>query len=121
MIWLALATSTAVAEPAVSPHLPPATMVPAPPAPPQVLSPDDVALYKEIMAAERDGQYARAKTLLAKVSDTSLEGYVEAQHFLSAAPRNVTAEPLVDWLQQYRDLAVAEKIYRLAVQHSTKK
>jgi soluble lytic murein transglycosylase len=124
MIWLALATSTAVAEPAVSPNLPAATVVPAAPAapaPPQVLSPDDVALYKEIMAAERDGQYAKAETLMAKVSDTSLTGYVEAEHFLSASPKNVTAEPLVDWLQQYRDLAVAEKIYRLAVQHSTKK
>jgi soluble lytic murein transglycosylase-like protein len=121
-----LAATAAAAEPAVSPRLPPATAVPAattPDAspPPQILSPDDVALYKEIMRAQRNGQYARAKTLFAKVSDTSLQGYVEAQHFLSAPPRSVTAQPLVDWLQQYRDLAVAEKIYRLAVQHSTKK
>ena len=27
----------------------------------------------------------------------------------------------MDWLAQYRDLAVAERIYRLAVAHSTKK
>jgi soluble lytic murein transglycosylase len=88
---------------------------------PQILSPDDAALYRQIMAAEKNGQYARAKTLLAKVSDTSLEGYAEAQHFLSAPPKNVTAEPLVEWLHQYRDLAIAERIYRLAVAHSTKK
>jgi soluble lytic murein transglycosylase-like protein len=113
-----------VAQPAVSPNLPPATVVPATvnaPAPPQILSSDDVSRYKEIMQAERNGQHAKAKSLLARVSDRSLEGYVEAQHFLSASPRSITAQPLVDWLAQYRDLAVAEKIYRLAVQHSTKK
>jgi soluble lytic murein transglycosylase len=88
---------------------------------PQILSSDDVALYRQIMAAEKDGQYARAKSLLAKVSDTSLEGYAEAQHFLSASPKSVTAAPLVEWLHQYRDLAIAERIYRLAVAHSTKK
>jgi soluble lytic murein transglycosylase len=124
LIWLAFATSAAVAQPAVPPNLPPATIVPATasaPAPPQILSPDDVSLYKEIMQAERNGQHARAKSLLARVSDRSLEGYVEAQHFLSASPRSITAQPLVDWLAQYRDLAVAERIYRLAVAHSTKK
>ena len=118
-----LAATAAVAQPAVSPNLPQATVVPASAAPaaPQILSPDDVALYKEIMQAERDGQYTRAKFLLAKVSDTSLQGYAEAQHFLSAPSKSVNAQELVDWLTQYRDLAVAEKIYRLAVQHSTKK
>jgi soluble lytic murein transglycosylase-like protein len=88
---------------------------------PAVLSPDDVALYRQIMAAEKNGEYARAKTLFAKVSDPSLEGYVEAQHFLSAPPKSITAEPLVDWLHQYRDLPIADRIYRLAVAHSTKK
>ena len=100
------------------PDLPPTPPVPVAP---QILSADDVALYKQIMAAEKDGRYARAKTLLAKASDTSLEGYAEAQHFLSASPKSVTAAPLVEWLHQYRDLAIAERIYRLAVAHSTRK
>ncbi len=123
MLCFALATTAAVAQPAVSPNLPQATVVPASAAPaaPQILSADDVALYKQIMQAERSGQSARAKTLFAKVSDTSLQGYAEAEHFLSAPSKSVNAQELVDWLTQYRDLAVAEKIYRLAVQHSTKK
>ena len=118
-----LATTAAAAQPAVSPNLPPATVVPASAAPaaPQILSPDDVALYKEIMQAEQDGRATKAKSLLAKVSDNSLQGYAEAEHFLSAPSKNVSAQDLVDWLTQYRDEAVAEKIYRLAVQHSTKK
>ena len=87
---------------------------------PQVLSPDDVALYKQIMAAERAGQTSKAKELLARVSDTSLTGYAEAQYFLSAAPRKVTVKPMVAWLEQYRELAVADRIYRMAVARSTK-
>ncbi|HUE63211.1 MAG TPA: transglycosylase SLT domain-containing protein [Rhizomicrobium sp.] len=122
-----LAATAAVAQPAVSQRgLAPATLVPAaqtPAAspPPQILSADDVTLYKEIMQAQRNGQYAKAKKLFARVSDTSLQGYVEAEHFLSASPRSISVKPLVEWLAQYRDLAVADRIYRLAVAHSTKK
>jgi soluble lytic murein transglycosylase len=115
-----LAATAALAQPAV-PITPPAPSPFSAPTAPTILSPDDVALYKDIMAAERDARYARAKTLTAKLSDTSLLGYVEAQHFLSAASKNLTIEPLVAWLEQYRDLAVADRIYRLAVAHSTKK
>ena len=85
-----------------------------------VLSADDVTLYRQVMAAERAGQYSRAKTLFAKISDPSLEGYAEAQHFLSASAKSLTVEPLVEWLQKYRDLPIADRIYRLAVAHSTK-
>lgn len=91
------------------------------PVAPQVLSAADVALYKQIMAAERAGQFAKAESLMAQVSDPSLIGYAEAQHFLSASPKSVAAKPLVEWLQKYRDLAVADHIYRLAVDRSTKK
>ena len=119
----ALLCGSAFAEPAVPVGGPIAAEPPtsAQPAAPQILSPDDIALYRQIMVAERAGEYAKAKKLLGKVSDTSLEGYVEAQHFLTASPKSLTAEPLVEWLQQYRDLPVAERIYRLAVAHSTRK
>jgi len=72
------------------------------------------------MAAERAGQYSKAKTLFAQVGDTSLEGYAEAQHYLSASAKSVKTEDLVAWLQEYRDLPIAERIYRLAVAHNTK-
>jgi soluble lytic murein transglycosylase len=129
LAFLLSAVLPALAQPAVPPspltparQSPPATITPASASvAPQVLSADDVALYRQVMAAEKGGEYSRAKALLAKVSDPSLEGYAEAQHFLSASPKSVTVEPLVDWLQQYRDLAIADRIYRLAVAHSTKK
>ena len=100
---------------------PPAVTTIAPqPVAPAVLSPEDVALYRQVMQAERDGQYGKAHALLAKVGDASLQGYAEAQHFLSASPRSVSTEALVDWLRQYRDLPVADRIYRLAVAHNTR-
>ncbi len=98
----------------------PGTVSPSLSIAPQVLSPDDVALYKKIMAAMRAGGAAKARTLLAQVSDPSLQGYAEAQYFLSAAPKSVTVKPMVAWLQQYRELAVADRIYRMAVARSTK-
>jgi soluble lytic murein transglycosylase-like protein len=122
LIWLMLATTAAVAQPAVPPNPEPVT---APPAAasvaPQILSPGDVALYRQVVQAERNGQSAKAKKLFAKVSDTSLEGYVRAEHLLSATPRRLTVKPLIEWLAQYRDLAIADRIYRLAVAHSTKR
>ena len=130
MAFLLSAALPALAQPAVPPsqlaparQAPPVTVAPAASLSlaPQILSADDVALYRQIMTAEKDGQYARATTLLAKLSDPSLTGYAQAEHFLSASPKSVTVEALVDWLQQYRDLPIAERIYRLAVAHSTKK
>jgi soluble lytic murein transglycosylase-like protein len=91
------------------------------PATPAVLSAEDVALYKQIMAAERAGDHTRATRLSAKVSDPSLLGYAEALYFLSATPKRVTVKPLVAWLQENRELAVADRIYRMAVARSTKK
>ena len=84
------------------------------------MSAGDVALYRQIFAAERNGEIAKAKKLLAKISDPTLEGYAEAVRLLSGK-RVVTIGELVAWLGQHRDLAVADKVYRLAVAHSTKK
>jgi len=86
-----------------------------------VLSAEDIALYKDIMAAERKGDSARASRLSAKLNDPSLLGYAEAVRFMAASPKRVTVKPLVAWLGQNRELAVADRIYRLAVARSTKK
>src|SRR6185503_6380883 len=87
---------------------------------PQVLGATDVALYRDIFAAEKSGQFAKAKTLLAKVSDDTLKGYVEAEHFLSPKSGRVATTELIAWLKDYRDLPVADRIYRLAVSRSSK-
>jgi hypothetical protein len=103
-----------------SPAAPAQPLASAAPAAPQVLSAGDVALYKEIMAAHRAGEFTKATRLMAQISDPVLMGYAEAQRFLAAEPKNVTATSLVSWLEQYRDLAVADRIYRMAVARSTR-
>jgi soluble lytic murein transglycosylase len=85
----------------------------------QILSASDVSLYRQLFTAERNDEISRTKSLLAKISDPTLEGYAEAARLESS--RNVTISELVDWLEKYRDLSVADSIYRLAVDHSTKK
>jgi soluble lytic murein transglycosylase-like protein len=113
----------AMAQPAVAPPAPvSATTAPSPSLSlaPQILSPDDVALYRQIMAAERDGQYTKAKTLAAKVTDTTLLGYAQAFHFLSASQQSVKIQDLTAWLEANRETAIADRVYRLAVSHATR-
>src|SRR3954471_23537744 len=82
---------------------------------PQILSTADAALYRESIAAARAGQITKSRSLFAKVSDNSLQGYVEAEQFLSPKARLATPAALAAWLKDYRELAVADRIYRLAV------
>ncbi|HEU4548130.1 MAG TPA: lytic transglycosylase domain-containing protein [Rhizomicrobium sp.] len=112
----ALCGSAAAETPAAAP-----VQLRAGPASPRILSPGDVELYRQVMASERAGHYSRAKTLFAKIDNPLLLGYAEGLHLLSASPRSVRIGALKDWLSQYRDLAIADRIYRLAVARSTRR
>src|SRR6185437_7021622 len=85
-----------------------------------VLSPSDVTLYRQVFAAERAGRFDDAKDLFGRVSDRSLEGYVLAEHYLSPHGHASLAE-LIDWMHQYGELPIADRVYRLAVQRASKK
>ena len=119
-------TMPATAQTAVSSQPPARANPPATMAPtflsvaPQILSADDVALYRQIMTAKRSGQSTKARALLARVSDTTLQPYAEAIGFLNVPKRSVTLQALVDWLGQNRDTAIADRVYRLAVANSTR-
>jgi len=84
-----------------------------------ILSAHDAAIYRQAFAAAHDGERTRALAIAGNASDPALRGYVEATALLSA--RRVGIHQLVDWLKQYRDLSVADRIYRLAVAHSTRR
>jgi soluble lytic murein transglycosylase len=85
-----------------------------------VLSAADVALYRQVFDAERDGRFDDARDLYAKVSDKTLEGYVLAEHYLSRHSQASLAE-LIDWLHAYPELPIADRVYRLAVQRASKR
>src|SRR5580658_4303126 len=113
------------AVPAIAPVQPANPQVPVVAAPaaqavkPIILSEADIALYRQALTAARDGQLAKARGLAARASDPSLTGYVEAAAIL--ATKHPTRDTLVKWLSQYRDLSVADRIYRLAVSRASKK
>lgn len=88
---------------------------------PQVLSPQDVARYNQIMTDERSGRFADAQALFAQIDDKCLEGYVLAERYLSPHSGHVSVHKLVDWLKSYRDLPIADRIYQLAVSRSTRR
>ena len=83
-----------------------------------VLSADDVALYRKAFSAARSGELTQARALAAKASDPALAGYVDAAYILAHRPAR---DALVNWLTNYRELSVADRVYRLAVGRSTKK
>ncbi|MGH6827622.1 MAG: lytic transglycosylase domain-containing protein [Rhizomicrobium sp.] len=126
-VALILGFSVVLAAPALArtvlPAVPAAAQTSsAPPASsvsPAVLNPSDVTLYRELFSAERQGNLSKIRKLLDEISDPTLEGYAEAQRLI--AGRQVTRAELIAWLAKYRDLAVADRIYRLAVDRSTRR
>src|ERR1700761_5193076 len=96
-----------------NPLRPVITPTPAISVQPTVLSASDVSLYRQLFTAERNVQISKAKSILARISDPSLEGYAEAAR-LESDP-HVAIGDLMAWLEKYRDLSVADRIYRLAV------
>jgi len=85
-----------------------------------VLSPSDVGLYRQIFADERSGRFEAARSLFGQVSDTSLEGYVLAERYLSPHAHAKLAD-LTDWLHNYPELPIADRVYRLAVARASKR
>ncbi|GAA0537627.1 soluble lytic murein transglycosylase-like protein [Rhizomicrobium palustre] len=88
---------------------------------PSVLSQEDVIRYRKIIAAERAGNFATAEKLFDAVDDKSLQGYVEAEHYLSPKSKRVPVTTLVAWLKQYGELPIAPRIHKLAEQRAVVK
>ena len=80
----------------------------------RVLSAQDVHRYREIFEDERTGHFADARAGIAKLSDTSLMGYVLAEHYLSPHSGRTKLTELNGWLERYGDLSIADRIYSLA-------
>lgn len=99
------ATSQAGAQPAL-PSNDTATL--------RVLSPEDVHRYRLIFEDERDGDFETARAEIARLTDTSLMGYVLAEHYLSPHSGRTSFKILNNWLDEYGDLSIADRIYALA-------
>jgi soluble lytic murein transglycosylase-like protein len=81
---------------------------------PHVLSGEDVRQYREIFANERSGNFAAARKEIASLSDHSLMGYVEAEHYLSPRAKKTPLATLAQWLEKYDELPIAARVRDLA-------
>ncbi len=81
---------------------------------PHILGTEDARLYRQIFADQQTGHFPAAKKLAAKLSDRSLIGYVEAEHFLSPRAKRIPLARLTEWLAEYDGLPIAERVRALA-------
>lgn len=88
---------------------------------PWVLSQADVHRYREILHDERTGRFAHARKLIADLSDKSLMGYIEAEHFLSPHSGRTPAVELNAWLRDYGGLSIADRVRALSERRTRKK
>jgi len=88
---------------------------------PRVLSAADARRYREIFHDERVGRFVHARGLIASLSDRSLMGYVEAEHYLSPHSGRTRAAELNRWLAQYGDLSIAERVRDLSERRTRRK
>jgi soluble lytic murein transglycosylase len=87
---------------------------------PRILNMEDTRLYREIFADERAGHFPAASKLAAELSDRSLIGYVEAEHFLSPRARHIPLKQLTEWLAKNDELPIATRVRALAEKKNRK-
>ncbi len=74
---------------------------------------EDAARYRRIFAAQDRADWEAADSEMAKLKDRRLVGYVLRQRYLHP-DRKASYEELARWMQDYGDLAGAERIHSLA-------
>lgn len=77
------------------------------------LDEEDAARYRRIFAAQERADWDAADAEMAKLKDRRLVGYVLRQRYLHP-DRRASYEELARWMQDYGDLAGAERIHSLA-------
>ena len=81
----------------------------------EVLSEQDVALYREIFALQEDGRWSAADAKIGQIDNDILLGYVQFQRYMHPTAYRSTYSELKRWMAFYADHPQANKIYRLAV------
>lgn len=76
------------------------------------LSMKEAALYRTLFEAHQKGDWAKAESVMAKISDKRLMGHVLADRF---ERKGASLGELVAWLKEYPTLPQAEWVYAKAV------
>lgn len=80
----------------------------------QLLSTQDIQLYKDIYALQEDGKWQAADKLIKQLSDPILLGHVQFQRYMHPNKYRSSFRELSNWMGSYADLPGAKRIYRLA-------
>jgi len=70
--------------------------------------------YRDIFRLQEAGDFRRADVIIGQLTDQSLLGHVLADRYLSPNYKS-NAKELSDWLRRFSTLAVAQRIYLLAL------
>jgi hypothetical protein len=81
----------------------------------QVLSNADIKTYRDIFDAQDNGHFKTADSLIKKLKNKSLMGYVLYDRYFSKNYKT-KKEEIVSWLKKYSSLAVADDVYALGQQ-----
>jgi len=117
-IWrlvLAWIASTAIALIALSPAPSSAAEIANGAPMPAELSAADIATYQEIFALQEAGNLADADVLIDGIYNPILMGHVQFQRYMHPTAYRSKFSELSHWLEHYRDLPGAERIYNLAL------
>ncbi len=111
----ALIAATAMALIALSPATSGAAEVANGGPMPAELSAADIAAYQEIFALQEAGNLAAADVLIDSIYNPILMGHVQFQRYMHPTAYRSKFSELSHWLEHYRDLPEAERIYNLAL------
>ena len=79
------------------------------------LSGADVARYGHIFSLQETGQWAAADAVIDATENPILMGHVQFQRYMHPTDYRSRFSELSHWLEHYRDLPGADRIYRLAL------
>lgn len=85
-----------------------------------VLSATDVDFYRTIVALQKDGRWSEVDSLVRRLQDRRLMGYVLAQKYLHPTKYRSKYSELRKWMAKYADHPQARRIHRLALRRKPK-
>ncbi len=81
---------------------------------PQILSDNDINLYKQIFELQKKDKFKEADELIKKLNDKILLSYVLSMRYLQSSKYISSKQELKNWLDNYQEHPHAKKVYNLA-------
>ena len=79
-----------------------------------ILSADDVFLYRTAFDLQQSGEWGAADRIIAQISDNVLMGHISFQRYMHPTAYRSDFNELTNWMRAYRDHPGANRVYRLA-------